>query len=273
MYKKIIILLVSIILLCSCNKYENYKVGYSTNLINENDKEELKKVLNDYKLSNVDIFFKWLDEFNKEEDMGCGLKDWDSTDKFVYNEAACASRYEKNHDVSDGNCRLTAYTLLKDKISISDEEQSYGSYLMFDIDVLENNKDYEVIKSNENKFINLFNEMDVSNISKEEYKNVFPNLLNDNGFKIDDEKVSLISVVMNDSGFDLLYVGHAGVLIDLDDKYLFIEKIAFEQPYQVNVLKSKDDLKQLFKDRSNYFGDETEEGPFIYENDKLLFEF
>ena len=51
------------LLLCSCNKNEtiendSYKVGYSSNLIDEKDRNELKNTFDKYKLSNdfMDIF-------------------------------------------------------------------------------------------------------------------------------------------------------------------------------------------------------------------------
>ena len=163
--------------------------------------------------------------------------------------------------------------LLENILSIDSKEKDYGSYLMFDIDTIDNNKDYEQLKNKKSNFISLFNEMDVSNIEKDNYKNVFPNKLKEYNFKLSNDKVSLISVVFNDTEFNLLFVGHAGVLIDLGDKYLFVEKIAFEQPYQISILKEKKDLVNLFKDRPSYFGDDAEEGPFIYENDKLIYEF
>lgn len=275
--KKVLLLVFICLLMCSCKKEivieeDYYKIGYSSNLINEKDRNELKKVFNDYKLSNVDLFYKLLDDYNKEEDAGCGIKDWDKTETFVYNDIKCNERYEKNHNTSDGDCRITAYSLLQDLINIDTIEKEYGSYLMFDIDVLENNKDYELINQKQLDFINLFNEIDVSNIN-EEFKNVFPNKLKEHNFKINSNKVSLISLIMHDSDFNTLFVGHAGVLINLDDKYLFVEKIAFEQPYQISVIKSKNDLIELFNNRSTYFGDESAKGPYIYENDKLLYEY
>ena len=39
---------------------------------------------------------------------------------------------------------------------------------------------------------------------------------------------------------------------------IFIEKIAFEQPYQINVIQNENDLIELFADRATYFGDEKE---------------
>ena len=276
--KKIFLIFIICILMCSCNKNNEarndmYKIGYSSNLIDEKDRNELRKVFDEHKLSNVDLFFKWLDDFNKEEDMGCGLKNWDKTDTFIYNDANCMDRYEKIHSKSDGDCRIIAYALLQNIIEINTIESEYGTYLMFDMDVLENNEDYKTINDNQLDFINLFNEMDVSNIEKEEYKNVYPNNLKSHDFKLNSDKVSLISVVLHDSDFNTLFVGHAGVLINLDDKYLFVEKIAFEQPYQISVIKSKNDLIELFNNRSTYFGDESAKGPYIYENDKLLYEY
>ena len=274
--KKLLLILSICLLLCSCNKEikedDSYKAGYSSNLINENDRNELRKIFNKYELSNVDLFFKWVDDYNKEEDLGCGLKDWNKTNSFVYNDMNCSDRYEKNHEISVGNCRITAYALLQNKINMNTIENEYGTYLMFDMDVLENNENYKIINDNQLEFINIFNEMDLTGIKKEEYENVFPNKLKNHDFKIDDDKVSLISLVIHDKDFNLLFVGHAGVLIDIGNKYLFVEKIAFEQPYQVSVIKSKDELISIFSERDSYFGDDSE-GPFIYENDKLLYRY
>ncbi len=275
---KIIILLFIVLLVSACStnkvlKIENLKVGYSSNLISENDKVEIKNIFNEYELSNVDLFFSWVNDFNKEEDLGCGLKNWDKTENFVYDSAKCYDRYEKNHDISDGNCRITAYALLQDKIKLDTNEDKYGTYLMFDIDVIENNKGYKKINASKLKFINLFDEMDVSGIALDEYKNVFSNKLKTLNFKMEDNKVSLISVVLHDSDFNLLFVGHAGVLLDLGDKYMFVEKIAFEQPYQISIIKSKDELISMISSRLSYFEDNSSKGPYIYENDILLYEY
>ena len=78
---------------------------------------------------------------------------------------------------------------------------------------------------------------------------------------------------MYDENSKVLFTGHTGILIKLKDKYMFIEKIAFEQPYQISILKSKENLKDIFKARPTYFGSQNEPGPFVYENDKLLFEY
>ena len=119
----------------------------------------------------------------------------------------------------------------------------------------------------------MFNEIDVKGLSKDEIKNAYSKKWNEYGISLKEGKFSLITVIMHDNYDNVVYVGHAGILLDLQDKFLFIEKIAFEQPYQITVLKTKEDLKNMLFSRKSYFGDKTEEGPFIYENNELLFSY
>ena len=81
--KKVFILLCLLLLISSCNNKEDnsFKVGYSSNLIDKKDREELKKIFIDNNISNIDVFFDWLDDYNQEKDMGCGLKNWENTEK------------------------------------------------------------------------------------------------------------------------------------------------------------------------------------------------
>ena len=275
--KKVLIVLL-LLLLIGCNKKEEindnslFKIGYSSNLINTSDREELKRIFVNNNISNIDLFFNWLDDFNKNEDNGCGIKDFDKTENFKYDDFKSQDRYESNHEGSDGNCRITSFALLEDSLIIEEKQQNYGSYLMFDIDVLENNEDYKIIKEREMDFISLFDEMDASKVNRDEYKNVYTNKWTNYKISNTNKNVSLISIVMNDEYSNLLYVGHSGILIKLDDKYIFVEKIAFENPYQISIIKDINDLKEIFMKRENYFGDASEAGPFVYENNKLLFE-
>lgn len=278
--KKVFCLLVICLLLFGCGKRQedikkeySFNIGYSTNLLNKSDREDIKEIFEDNNLSNIDLFFNLLDDYNKEEDLGCNLNDYMETSKVNYDEVKCIDRYEKNHEVSDGNCRLTAFALIQGKLKIKEKQQNYGTYLMFDLDVLENNNDYKVVNDHFDEFVTLYDEMDVSKVKKEYLENVYTNKWNDYGISIDNGNVSLISVVMHDEYDDVLFVGHTGILIKLDDKYLFVEKLAFEMPYQITVIKSPQDLKEIFSKRANYFSFEGANGPYVYQNDKLIFSY
>ena len=92
----------------------------------------------------------------------------------------------------------------------------------------------------------------------------------DHGFHIDSDRISLLSIVISDPDSDVVFVGHTGILIKYSDYYLFVEKIAFEQPYQATKVRTIDELLHILSLRPEYFGDEEEAGPFVYANGKYL---
>ena len=253
---------------------ENIPIGNASNLINEDEMLNVENVLKHSKIDNIDVLISWIKEFNKEPYQNTGMVNkWTKYNVIKYNEAELANRWEKNHEQSDSDCRMTAFLLLKDHLKMNQTIKDYGSYLMFDMDAIDNNKDYEVLKANRNDFITLFNEIDVKDLSKEEIKAAYNKKWKEYGISMKESNASLITVIMHDNYDNVAFLGHAGVLIDLKGKLLFVEKIAFEQPYQVTVLESREELKNMLFSRKTYFGDKTEEGPFIYENDKLLYSY
>lgn len=254
------------------NKIEPFKIGYSTNILNKEDKEYLAKIFEENDISNSELFFKLLNEFNENDDEWCGILSWNNTKNFRYNEALCWNRYEKTHDIMDWNCRITAFTMMQDNISIDKTDEQPSTNLIFDADVLENNKNYKKILDDKERFFTFYNNMDVSWVSLENLDEIFPKRWKEYWIK-NNSKISIISVVMYDEDFNELFVGHAWILIKLEDKMIFIEKIAFEQPYQINVIKTEKDLIELFADRDTYFGDENEKWPFIYIDDRLLYSY
>ncbi len=76
------------------------------------------------------------------------------------------------------------------------------------------------------------------------------------GFQIDSDRISLISIAIYDPDSNAIFVGHTGLLIKYSDYYLFVEKIAFEQPYQATKVSNMDELLDLLSLRPEYFGEE-----------------
>lgn len=264
--KKLLLLITIIFLFTGCSRNE-FEVGYGSNLLVKSDRDKLKTIFEKNDIQNTQLFFSWLGDFNKENDNGCGLSNWKKIDKLKYDDGKCLDRYEKNHKYSDGNCRITAFTLIQDHMSMKKTLQANSDYLMFDIDVIENNNNYKNVKENLEIFITLFDAIELSDIENKE--EIFPNKWEEYQIKIKDGDLSLISIVMHDKYEKRLFIGHTGVLIKNNEKYLFIEKIAFEQPYQISVIKEKKDLLRIFNTRDTYFEDEKDK-PLVYENDKLL---
>ena len=255
-----------------------YRAGYASNLVKEDDLNKLKEILKNCNLSNVDKFISIVNEFNNKEREYELIKNWKEIKDIDYNDLIFAG----SDDEYDSNCRISTYFLIMDNIDVNREVSfnlSDNSYLMFDIDTIENNSDYKIIQENLHNFIILFGQIDISQTKREDLKEIYVRKWEEYSIKNTNEDVSIITVI-NHSNFDnSLFVGHTGLLIknnmneeNKEDQLIFLEKIGFGMPYQISVLNSKENLKEMFEKRANFFGEEDEEGPFVYENGNLLFE-
>ena len=117
-------------------------------------------------------------------------------------------------------------------------------------------------------FTTLYGEKRVTEGSSPE--TVFSDSWKYHGFQINSDRISLLSIVIHDPYSDVVFVGHTGILIKYSDSYLFVEKIAFEQPYQATKVHTMDELLSILSLRPEYFGEEGEAGPFVYNNGEYV---
>ena len=135
---------------------------------------------------------------------------------------------------------------------------------MFDTEAIDNVDRYEILKENKDMFTTLYGEKSVTDDRHPE--SAFCDSWKEYGFQIDNDRISLLSIVIYDPYSDAVFVGHTGILIKYSDYYLFVEKIAFEQPYQATRVQTIDELLDILSLRPEYFGEEGEPGPFVYHN-------
>ena len=212
---------------------------------------EIRDVLTRAGLSNVGVFEKWVTE--KAED---------------------SSDDSSSGGFSDADCRMTVMLLAGDSISYDSVEEKYdGDYLMFDIDAIENNEEYSLLRDKEPLFTTMFGEIPAAG---DTFGTAFPDNWKKHGIVFNNEKCSIISLVFKTYVRDEAYVGHTGILIDCEDidgadsDYLFVEKIAFGDPFRMTWLDDKEDLVDLFSARPDYTVEEDEPAPLVFENDHLL---
>ncbi|MFV0517561.1 MAG: DUF4300 family protein [Aminipila sp.] len=169
----------------------------------------------------------------------------------------------------DYNCRTAAFTLLEDSITAT-PQKNYNNYLMFDIYAIENDDNFKQIQDHKGEFIALFDGASVDGVANDQFEQVYPNALKERNVQFNNDKASLISVIMHDPYEKWLFVGHSGVLIPQDDKFVFFEKLAPDQDYQAKTFSSKEELKKELLSRPAYRGDGSEHEPMIYENGVLM---
>ena len=164
---------------------------------------------------------------------------------------------------------MTAFLLLEGLITAERVEETYtGTYLMFDMEAIDATEKYERIKENRALFTTLFGDKTVP--EGKEPQNIYSEAWEEFGLKVHSNQVSMLSLVIYDPYFQTTFVGHTGVLLNCGDHMLFIEKIAFEQPYQATKIYDLTELLDMLSQRSEYFGEEEEPGPFVYINGEYI---
>ena len=208
--------------------------------ITKENVSQVCEILNEAGLSNVDVFEKWV----------------------------------KDSAFTDADCRMTVMLLAGELIKYDSVEEDYnGTYLMFDMDAIENNDVYSVLKDKKQLFTTMFGEMAIS-------KNGFAETLHENwskhGINVESDKCSVISILFKAYEEEAAFVGHTGILIDcrniesVDSNYLFVEKIAFGDPFKITLFNDENDLIGMLSERPDYTSEEGDPAPVVYKNGERI---
>jgi len=233
---KIFVLLCFISLCTACSS--GTKLKYS-NLVDRETRDRVEGALKraGLKEEKIQSFFSAVDEYNnavgkenlvqKMTTIDSGFPSFDS-DKLV------------DHWLDKGgyvgrNCRITSFSLMGDFIKVGNPVPGDTTMLFLDFDAIsakqifsgEEKKNYDTLFS----YIDVEDTHDTSVLAEEIIKS-----WKEKEISFDNEKMHMVSVFMTmDDGLNKVqeFIGHVGVLVEDGDKFLFIEKLAFELPYQV----------------------------------------
>lgn len=266
------------------NKIENNSTKVEASELDKNEQKDylISNMNNDTSLNLVrstieknlnksvaDSFANLVEDYNKDlpKDLLTGDfkrasdSDIDKTGEII------EKRSSINHKYPDTNCRINSFLLLKDDLSIKDDMDIDDEMLFMDKEAL---KDLDLFNDEDlENFYKLFSRVKTSS-SKD--PKVHAKVMEEFLSKIDfPEDVSMVSVVLHDNlDGDYLFIGHVGVLLPLDDGYLFLEKISFEEPYQAIKFSKKEDAYKYLKEKYKDYLDPEVAPPFIMENDKYI---
>ncbi|MDO4764204.1 MAG: DUF4300 family protein [Flavobacteriaceae bacterium] len=255
---------------------ENTQDAYKTeqikiNLSNMGDKvsvEYVRYVLNSFLTEkNVDAFLEGVTEYNEIVNWTGLVGDFEEKLQPEYDVETMSKLWEeKKGDFIGTNCRLNTFLLLKDDIEI--EKVEFDDSLLF----LDNSalKEGNLLTVEEEKnFKQLFSKVKTDNTKDVQ---VHAKKMQEH-FKIvkfsDDAR--MVSVVLHDNlDGDFLFIGHVGVMLQSNDGYLFVEKLAFDEPFQAIKFKSKQECYDYLYRKYEHYHDSTTSKPFIMDNDELV---
>lgn len=243
-----------------------------TNLTKDETKNELKKTLMGKGLDYADLnaFIKNLDEYNESADANELASDFTKYNDEVAYYNSMDKFAEKNPDFLGINCRITTFTLMKHNIDIAKELEDKSSVLDFDKKAI---SDKNLFNEDElKKFITYYAPINIKD-EKAKYEDLIINDFNERGIKFKNDDVKVVSVYLNSNDEidgNILFVGHTGLMYEDQGKIYFLEKLSFQEPYQLLKFSSKKDLYDyLIKKYNQDMGENTHEA-IITENDKVF---
>lgn len=239
-----------------------------SNMADESSLEEVKSaLLTKIKPENVEAFLNLVKDYNSAVETKGLIGAFTETIEPEYDVLTLSELWTaKKGEFIGTNCRLNAFTLLKDDIEIG-ETKTDANFLFMDNDAIEVGKLFS--KDDEILFQRLF-----SRVKTEASKDIgihaakMKEHLSAVKFS---EEARMISLVIHDTiDGDYLFIGHTGVMTDNGGYYLFVEKLAFDQPYQALKFKNKEDCYIYLYSKYKHYQDETSSKPFIMDNADLV---
>lgn len=258
------------------------EIEYS-NLLDTEVKTYVRKnlILSGVKESSVDVFFREVEDFNRTvADESFVAKGFQTSKELIipYNQADISEAWNKaKGNFIGNNCRITTFSLLDGVIRVEEPKaEKDSSNLFLDKDSVFMNPNSPFNEEQMECFTSVF-----SNIKTEATKDIRVHLE-----KVKDDwkrkkisfsesaKASMISVFIHsaiEGGDDTLFIGHVGVLLPLEEGgFLFVEKLSFDEPYQVIKFKNKVELNDCLMNRYDVEWNQPTASPFIMENGELL---
>ena len=284
--KKIIKVLFLILSITACSNTKAQEIpandGYKyviSNIYTDQAKADLKQIMKEAGLkdSNIKRFYEQVDFFNKNIDSKLIITDdYKKDDKIPdYDVYAMQDQmFEKYPEFPGINCRITTFGLVSNFIDV-DPSNEDNEITTIDNASFTNPPVKTLDKDKIGSFNSFYRPFEINNPDDlSQTQNQISDFLKAAINIKDSDKFSIISVYVPTNAspdFNELFVGHTGILFDLDDgRIMLVEKLAFTAPYQAIVFESREDLRSYLMDLYDSSIEEYPIKPIIFENEKEL---
>lgn len=173
------------------------------------------------------------------------------------------------------NCRITAFSLYGDFLTVGNTENPNATALFLDAQALEEDPSALMEEDDLARFLAFFSvvEGENTNDSARQAQLVQAEWARRGIQFRQDAPVSLICLFVHNQYSpeeNELLLGHTGVLLDSGEELYFVEKLAFQAPYQVTKFQDRAALAAYLMDMYDTEWDQPTAKPFILENGQPL---
>lgn len=253
----------------------------TSNLTDTASRAELDAVMESAGVSEErrTVFWEHVDQFNQCEGI-TGLTDGYENipvNQPKYDSYALQDAWDASHpDFLGYDCRITAFSLMGDYITIENTENPNASGLFMDQEALQADSSALLNENDLDRFLALFSIIEGENVNDSARQaEVIRQAWQVRGIAFNDSvPMSLITVFFHnqyDEDDNELMIGHAGVLFDNGaDGLYFVEKLAFQAPYRVTKFASRNGLKDYLMAVYDVEWGQATARPFILENGSMI---
>ena len=173
------------------------------------------------------------------------------------------------------NCRITSFSLMGDFITVKNPAAGDTTMLFSDFEAIGAKHLFQ--GEEKKKFDTIFSYIDVTNThDTKELAEEIKASWKKKAISFHNDKMHMLSVFMTmDDGKNQVqeFIGHTGILLEDGDHYLFVEKLAFELPYQVEEFRSRQEVNDYLMACYDKDADGLTAKPVIFEDDQVMKEY
>ena len=248
-----------------------------TNLNDEESRTLLQGLMDQAGISreSQDVLFEHIDQVNgimAEEQLTRGFEERPVLEP-KYNAYDLADQWnEKYPDFLGYCCRITAFSLFHEFMTIDENIPVDENAVMMDMMALES--DPRAFPDDLREYQGFYSPVQTTMTQDiNTHVQTLQEAWKDRGISFNgNEYASLISVVFHNDIDDpsVLDIGHTGILFDDGEQLYFLEKLAFQEPYQLIRIKDRAELEAIMMARYDVSYNQPTASPFIMENDQLM---
>ncbi len=249
----------------------------ATNLAGDSARDEVDALMESAGISTERRENLWshVEQFREAVDTASMLDEFQQVDLFhpEYDPYRCQDEWMEAHPAFNGyNCRITAFSLFGDSVTVDDESEIRDDELFLDLESLEAD-DSALMGQSLDTFRRLYSKIPTENTQDVtvHQKKIMEDWA-ERGIRFaEHDRLSLVTVWFHNQWSEEeneLFIGHVGTLLDTDNGLYFVEKIAFQEPYQVTHFENREELSRYLTVRYGTEWGQSTAHPFLMENDQ-----
>ncbi|GAA1470788.1 DUF4300 family protein [Corynebacterium felinum] len=276
-WENILLTLIGILTLTLTGCASEEKAVTFSNLVDTQSHSLVREALSDAGVSeeNISRFLSNVEEFNTTVPTGSlvaqGFVNYNDTATHYDLEAISEAWLEKYPEYPGTNCRINSFVLGANSFTIASNAEVDPSLLFIDSDSL---RQSPILNEEErHNFDVLYGRIPTTaEKDPDQHAADIEKYFARHNIVFNNPNVHFVAVFLHDILDEPahMFIGHVGIAVEHEGKMLFIEKLAFDKPYQALLFPDREHLQRYLMDAYDDSAGQDYSHPLIVDNGKVL---